>query len=141
MMTMLTRKNKLKMLPHVDQVASMEIRPCFNSVWRLRAKFSVLPSAAKPAGSQNPTGACNNMVAFSYLVCLLIHVFLVLANSSHNSIMSIMNTCKHVTSCDHIVPACLKGGVQVLSCNDVMLAFKQSGRLSRVSSHVLLEPI
>ena len=36
----------------------MEILPCFNSVWRLRAKFSVLPSAVKPAGSQNPTGAC-----------------------------------------------------------------------------------
>ena len=31
---------------------------CFNSVWRRRLKFSTLPSAVKPAGSQNPTGAC-----------------------------------------------------------------------------------
>ena len=39
-------------------VASMEIRPCFSSVWRRRLKFSTLPSAVNPAGSQNPTGSC-----------------------------------------------------------------------------------
>merc|ERR1719240_2354095 len=39
-------------------VASMDTRPCFSSVWRRRAKFSALPSAVKPAGSQKPTGSC-----------------------------------------------------------------------------------
>jgi len=39
-------------------VANIDTRPCFSSVWRRRAKFSVLPSAVNPAGSQKPTGSC-----------------------------------------------------------------------------------
>ena len=39
-------------------VANIEILPCLSSVWRRRLKFSTLPSAVKPAGSQKPTGAC-----------------------------------------------------------------------------------
>jgi len=38
-------------------VASIDTRPCFSSVWRRRAKFSTLPSAVNPAGSQKPTGS------------------------------------------------------------------------------------
>eukprot|EP00972_Heterocapsa_arctica_P087535 12908474-Heterocapsa_arctica.AAC.1 len=38
---------------------SMPARPCLISVWRRRAKSSVLPSAVKPAGSQKPTSACS----------------------------------------------------------------------------------
>merc|ERR1719229_685746 len=36
----------------------MLMRPCFNSVWRRRLKFSTLPSLLKPSGSQSPRGAC-----------------------------------------------------------------------------------
>merc|ERR1712183_994287 len=36
----------------------MLMRPCFNSVWRRRLKFSTLPSLVKPSGSQSPRGAC-----------------------------------------------------------------------------------
>merc|ERR1719356_2298452 len=36
----------------------MLMRPCFNSVWRRRLKFSTLPSVVKPSGSQSPRGAC-----------------------------------------------------------------------------------
>merc|ERR1712203_869440 len=36
----------------------MLMRPCFNSVWRRRLKFSILPSFVNPIGSQNPKGAC-----------------------------------------------------------------------------------
>ena len=39
-------------------VAIMEIRPCFNSTDRRRLKAATSPSAVKPTGSQNPTGAC-----------------------------------------------------------------------------------
>eukprot|EP00438_Fugacium_kawagutii_P012246 Skav216862 [mRNA] locus=scaffold1042:212566:215812:+ [translate_table: standard] len=39
-------------------VASIEMRPCLSSVCLRRLKFSTLPSAVNPAGSQNPTGAC-----------------------------------------------------------------------------------
>ena len=38
--------------------AELPTRPCLSSVWRRRWKFSTLPSAVKPAGSQKPTGSC-----------------------------------------------------------------------------------
>ena len=49
--------------PHVHarapMVASMAILPCLSSTARRRLNVSTSPSAERPSGSQNPTGACH----------------------------------------------------------------------------------